>query len=54
LIATSELAVLSSRPALTAVRWAMIAIAGLWLGLLGIAMATGLAVVYLATADPPE
>ena len=39
------LAVLSPWPALTTVLWAVIAIAGLWLGLLGIAMATGLAIV---------
>jgi hypothetical protein len=39
------LAVLSPWPTVTTVLWAMIAIAGLWLGLLGIAMATGLAVV---------
>ena len=39
------LAVLSPWPAVTAVLWAVIAIAGLWLGLLGIAMATGLAIV---------
>jgi hypothetical protein len=39
------LAVLSPWPALTTVLWAFIALAGLWLGLLGIAMATGLAMV---------
>ena len=35
------LAVLSPWPALTAVAWVVIALAGLWLGLLGVAMATG-------------
>lgn len=39
------LAVLSPWPTVTAVLWALIALAGLWLGLLGIAMATGLALV---------
>ncbi|WP_395311552.1 hypothetical protein V4U86_12710 [Mycobacterium sp. AMU20-3851] len=39
------LAVLSPWPTLTAVAWVVIALAGLWLGLLGIAMATGLAMV---------
>jgi hypothetical protein len=35
------LAALSPWPTVTAVLWAAIAVAGLWLGLLGIAMATG-------------
>ena len=39
------LAVLSPWPTLTAVCWVIIGLAGLWLGLLGIAMATGLAMV---------
>ncbi len=39
------LAIVSPWPAVTTALWAMIAIAGLWLGLLGIAMATGLAIV---------
>lgn len=39
------LAILSPWPTVTAVLWALIALAGLWLGLLGIAMATGLALV---------
>ena len=39
------LAVLSPWPALTAACWVIIGLAGLWLGLLGIAMATGLAMV---------
>jgi hypothetical protein len=37
------LAVLSPWPVVTAVLWALIGLAGLWLGLLGIAMAVGLA-----------
>jgi hypothetical protein len=39
------LAVVSPWPTITAILWAVIAITGLWLGLLGIAMATGLAMV---------
>jgi hypothetical protein len=39
------LAVLSPWPTVTTILWAVIAITGLWLGLLGIAMATGLAMV---------
>ena len=39
------LAVLSPWPALTAACWVIIGLAGLWLGLLGIAMAAGLAMV---------
>ena len=39
------LAVVSPWPTITAILWAVIAISGLWLGLLGIAMATGLAMV---------
>ncbi|WP_082944998.1 hypothetical protein [Mycobacterium sp. 852013-50091_SCH5140682] len=39
------LAVVSPWPAVTAVLWIVIAVFGLWLGLLGIAMATGLAIV---------
>ena len=48
------LAVLSPWPAVTAVLWAVIAIAGLWLGLLGIAMATGLAIVLRSGQEIPE
>jgi hypothetical protein len=39
------LAALSPWPTITAILWATIALSGLWLGLLGIAMATGLAIV---------
>ena len=48
------LAVLSPWPALTAVAWVVIALAGLWLGLLGVAMATGLAIVMRTGAEIPE
>ena len=44
------LAVVSPWPTLTTVLWVLIALAGLWLGLLGIAMATGLAVRRVRTA----
>ena len=47
-------AVLSPWPALTAVAWVVIALAGLWLGLLGVAMATGLAMVMRTGAEIPE
>jgi hypothetical protein len=39
------LLLVSPWPALTTVLWAVIAVTGLWLGLLGVAMATGLALV---------
>jgi hypothetical protein len=48
------LALLSPWPTLTAVCWVIIGLAGLWLGLLGIAMATGLAMVLRADAEIPE
>ena len=48
------LAVLSPWPTVTTVLWAMIASAGLWLGLLGIAMATGLAIVLRSGEEIPE
>lgn len=48
------LAVLSPWPTVTAILWAVIGIAGLWLGLLGIAMATGLAVVLRSGEEIPE
>ena len=41
-------------PALITVLWAIIALAGLCLGLLGIAMATGLAMVLRTGAELPE
>ena len=39
------LAVVSPWPTVTTILWVVIAMTGLWLGLLGIAMATGLAMV---------
>jgi hypothetical protein len=48
------LAVVSPWPVLTTVLWIVIALFGLWLGLLGIAMATGLAIVLRAGAEIPE
>jgi hypothetical protein len=48
------LAVLSPWPALTTVLWVVIALAGLWLGLLGIAMATGLAIVLRRNGEIDE
>lgn len=48
------LAVLSPWPAVTAALWGIIAITGLWLGLLGIAMAVGLARILRSGAEIPE
>jgi hypothetical protein len=48
------LAVLSPWPAVTTALWVMIALAGLWLGLLGIAMAAGLAMVLRSNTEIPE
>lgn len=48
------LALLSPWPALTAALWVLIALAGLWLGLLGVAMATGLAMVLRSDTEIPE
>ena len=48
------LVVLSPWPTVTAVAWAIIGLAGLWLGLLGIAMATGLAMVLRSGSEIPE
>jgi hypothetical protein len=48
------LAVLSPWPAVTAVLWGVIALAGLWLGLLGIAMAVGLARILRSGNEIPE
>ena len=48
------LAVLSPWPAVTATLWVIIGLAGLWLGLLGVAMATGLAMVLRSNAEIPE
>jgi hypothetical protein len=48
------LAVVSPWPTVTTALWAVIAVAGLWLGLLGLAMATGLAIVLKSGAEIPE
>jgi hypothetical protein len=48
------LAAVSPSPDLTKALCALIALAGLWLGLLGIAMATGLAMVLRTGAELPE
>jgi hypothetical protein len=48
------LLLVSPWPALTTALWAVIGLAGLWLGLLGIAMATGLAMVLRSNAEIPE
>jgi hypothetical protein len=48
------LAMLSPWPTVTAVLWWIIGLTGLWLGLLGIAMAAGLARVLRSGAEIPE
>jgi hypothetical protein len=48
------LAVVSPWPAISTALWVVIAGAGLWLGVLGIAMATGLAMVLRSGAEIPE
>jgi hypothetical protein len=48
------LAVVSPWPTVTTILWVLIALAGLWLGLLGIAMTTGLAMVLRAGTEIPE
>ena len=48
------LAVLSPWPAVTAVLCVVIGLAGLWLGLLGVAMAVGLARILRSGAEIPE
>ena len=48
------LAVFSPWPTVTTILLAVIALTGLWLGLLGIAMATGLAVVLRSGEEIPE
>jgi hypothetical protein len=48
------LALVSPWPTLTAAMWLVIGLAGLWLGVLGIAMATGLAIVLRSGAEIPE
>ncbi|WP_059019255.1 hypothetical protein [Mycobacterium sp. M26] len=48
------LAVVAPWPAVTTAIWVAVALAGLWLGLLGIAMATGLAMVLRSNTEIPE
>ena len=48
------LAVVTPWPALTVLIWVGIGLAGLWLGLLGVAMATGLAMVMRSNTELPE
>jgi hypothetical protein len=48
------LAALSPWPAVTVVLWWTIGLTGLWLGLLGIAMAVGLARILRSGAEIPE
>jgi hypothetical protein len=48
------LAIVSPWPLVTTVLWWVIALAGLWLGLLGVAMAVGLARVLRSGAEIPE
>jgi hypothetical protein len=48
------LAVFSPWPAVTTVLWVVIALAGLWLGLLGMAMAVGLTMILRSDAEIPE
>jgi hypothetical protein len=48
------LAIVSPWQALTTAMWIVIALAGLWLGLLGVAMATGLAMVLRSNREIPE
>lgn len=48
------LALVSPWPAVTAALWVLIAVAGLWLGLLGLAMATGLALVLRSNTEIAE
>jgi hypothetical protein len=48
------LAIVSPWPALTTVLWIVIALAGLWLGLLGLAMAIGLGMVLRSNREISE
>jgi hypothetical protein len=48
------LAALAPWPEIRTALWVVIALAGLWLGLLGIAMATGLAMILRAGGEIPE
>lgn len=48
------LALVSPWPAITTGLWALIGLGAVWLGLLGIAMATGLAIVLRSNTEIPE
>jgi hypothetical protein len=48
------LALVSPWPTVTDVLWVIIGLFGLWLGLLGIAMATGLAMAMRSNTEIPE
>jgi hypothetical protein len=48
------LALVSPWPAVTVVVWVLIGVFGLWLGVLGIAMATGLAMFLRTGGEIPE
>jgi hypothetical protein len=48
------LALLSPWPRVTAVLWVIIGLAGLWLGVLGVAMAAGLAMVLRSNTEIPD
>lgn len=48
------LALVSPWPTLTAAVWVVVGLFGLWLGLLGIAMATGLAMIMRSNAEIPD
>jgi hypothetical protein len=48
------LAIVSPWPVLTTALWVVIGLGGLWLGLLGIAMAAGLAIVMRSGAEISE
>ncbi|TGD88286.1 hypothetical protein BayCH28_11035 [Mycolicibacterium sp. CH28] len=48
------LALVTPWPALTVLIWVGVGLAGLWLGLLGVAMATGLAIVMRSNTELPE
>jgi len=47
------LAVVAPWPAVTVAVWVTIGLAGLWLGLLGVAMATGLSIALRSNTDIP-
>ncbi|WP_445165308.1 hypothetical protein ACTXG7_15390 [Mycolicibacterium sp. Dal123E01] len=48
------LALVSPWPAVTTAIWVIVGLFGLWLGMLGIAMATGLAMVMRSNTEIPE